>query len=471
MIRFVKSKWHWCFLALFVAGNASAQKEYRISVQDAVTLALKNTTELKNLRIDSLKQRAQNSEIAGSALPQVSGAAQIGHYLTLPKILFPDAGETGVYSVLNKEGVRDGNGNPIAPKQSFAVREFSFVQPWNLQAGVTLSQLLFQPDVFVALLARKTLVEFTGHNIRVAEDKVREQVYKAYYQVLIAEMQLEVLKKTLQRFEKLVADQQQLYKNGFIEKLDIDKSTVALNNLHATETQLKNMIELGYAALKFALGLSQSDTILLTDVLNENSIKDQLITDEQQVYNNRSEMKLLNTAQKLGKIDLKRYRLGYLPTLAFAYQFQQQGQMNKNFSAFTGKNWFWFNSNLIGLNLNVPLFDGMQRKYKIQQARYNLEKTNNSIEQFKRGVDLEVQLANINLRNALLNMESQSKNLALAEQVYQTTRKKYEQGLGNTFELLQTDSELQRAQGNYYEALYNAVLSRINYLKATGKLQ
>jgi len=54
--------------------------------------------------------------------------------------------------------------------------------------------------------------------------------------------------------------------------------------------------------------------------------------------------------------------------------------------------------------------------------------------------------------------------------VYNTTKKKYEQGVGSSFEVLQADTELQRAQGNYFDALYNAVIARINYFKAVGQL-
>jgi len=462
----------WLVFALLLLGfqSTQAQTEYRLNVKEAVGLALKNVTDIKNLRIDSLKQEAQNKEIVGSALPQVSGSAQVAHYLTLPKILFPSAGRTDIYSVLNEEGVKDGQGTLIEKKQEFTVQEFSFVQPWSVTAGVSLNQLLFQPDVFVGLIARKTSIEYAKENIKVQEEKTREQVQKAYYQVLIAEQQLGVLQQSLQRFQKLLSDQEQLFKNGFIEKLDIDKTTVSFNNTKSSGTQLKNVIELGYAALKFSMGLNQSDKIVLTEKLTTQTVKENILDDGSFNYNNRSEVRLLNTVQKLQELDIRRHKLGYAPTLAFFYQFQQQGQSNKNYSAMTGSNWFWFNSNLIGLNLSVPIFDGFQRKHKIHQAQYTLEKTVNTMENVKRAIDLEKTSSQINLRNAIINMDAQQKNLELAERVYNTTKKKYEQGVGSSFEVLQADTEFQRAQGNYYDALYNAVVARISYFKAIGQL-
>lgn len=470
MKKQVRNKWLLAAMLLLGFQFTNAQTEYRLSVKEAVDLALKNVAEIKNLRIDSIKQLAQNKEIVGSALPQVTGSAQVAHYLTLPKVLFPSAGKSDVYAVLNQEGVKDGQGNTIPAKQEFTVQEFSFVQPWSVTAGIGLNQLLFQPDVFVGIIARKTSMEYAAENIKVQEDKTREQVQKAYYQVLIAEQQLKVLQQSLQRFQKLLSDQEQLFKNGFIEKLDIDKTTVSFNNTKSTETQLKNIIELGYASLKFGMGLNQNDQIVLTDQLTVASVKENILDDGTVNYNNRSEVRLLNTVQKLQALDVRRNKLGYAPTLAFFYQFQQQGQLNKNFSAFTGQNWFWFNSNLIGLNLSVPIFDGFQRKYKIQQSKYTLDKTTNTIESVKKAIDFEQTAAKINLRNAILNMDAQQKNLELAERVYNTTKKKYEQGVGSSFEILQADTELQRAQGSYFDALYNAVVAKISYLKAIGKL-
>ncbi len=432
--------------ALLLLGfqSTQAQTEYRLNVKEAVGLALNNVADVKNLRIDSLKQEAQNKEILGSALPQVKGDGQISHYLTAPQVLFPFNG---------------------------SLQKVSFAQPWTVTGGVSVNQLLFQPDVFVGLIARKTSIEYAKENIKVQEEKTSEQVQKAYYQVLIAEQQLEVLQQSLKRFEKLQSDQEQLFKNGFIEKLDIDKTTVSFNNTKSTETQLKNTIELGYAALKFAMGLNQSDKIVLTEKLTTQTVKENILDDGGFNYNNRSEIRLLSTVQKLQELDIRRHKLGYAPTLAFFYQFQEQGQrLNKTYAAMSPQNWFWFNSNLIGLNLSVPIFDGFQRKYKIQQAQYTLDKTVNTMENAKKGIDLEKTSAQTNLRNAILSMDVQQKNLELAERVYNTTKKKYEQGVGSSFEVLQADTEFQRAQGNYFDALYNAVVARISYFKAIGQL-
>jgi outer membrane protein len=67
-------------------------------------------------------------------------------------------------------------------------------------------------------------------------------------------------------------------------------------------------------------------------------------------------------------------------------------------------------------------------------------------------------------------MDEQTKNMQLAEQVYNQTKLKYDQGLGSNLEVKNAETELISAQNNYFTALYDAIIARIDYLKAVGKL-
>lgn len=457
-------------VVLLLAGlPVVAQQRYEITASEAVDIAFKNVTELKNARLDKQIAHAKNKEITGMAYPQVSATLQGNHYLTLPLIQFPDATEVSIYDVLRREGVRDASGNPITAEGQFNVRSFSFFSPWNINMGATVQQLLFEPQVFVGLQARKALIESSDLQIKVAEDKVREAVYKSYYAVLITEKQLWFIQESRKRLEKLTHDMEVMFKNGFAEKLDIDKTTVSLNNTLAAENQLKNGIVIGYAVLKMTMGLPQADTLVLRDTLTPAQVKEGLLS-ETFSYEDRNEIKLLNKAKELQTYDIKRHRLSYFPTVAAFYGFQETGQRSSAAMAANGKPWFWYNTNQIGLSINIPLFDGFQKKYRIQQSKFTLEKIENNLEQAKNGIDLERTIARNTLTNAILNMDVQEKNMQLAESVYNTEKKKYEAGLGSSFSILQSDTELQQAQANYFKALYDAMIARISYLRSLGKL-
>ena len=333
--------------------------------------------------------------------------------------------------------------------------------------GATLQQLLFQPDVFVGLQARKTALDYNQSLIDQTKDKIKDSAYKRYYAILIAQKQLFYLNESTKRLEKLYHDDSIMFKNGFAERLDLDKVQVQLNNLKTTQSMVESAVTLSYAALKFALGIPQKDTVVLKDDLTVESLKEGIL-DESFKYEDRVEIRTLTHLQNLQKLDIQRNKIGYLPTVALAANYSVNG-MGQKF--ITDNSTSWFKSAYIGLNIDVPIFSGFQRKYKITESQLNLEKVNNNIENVKQAIDFEQVATKENLKTALTNLDIQERNLDLAQKVYNATKLKFEQGLGSSFEVLQADTDYQTAQSNYFNALYNATVAKISYQHSLGKLQ
>jgi outer membrane protein TolC len=463
--------WGLLMVAFLLLGfnKSIAQKSYKLTAKQAVDLALKNVTDLKNLAIDRELQISKNKEYIAQAFPQVSGSISTQHFFSIPVTLLPDFISPSVYQVLVDNGVRNGAGTPISkPNQAPQFFPAQFGVPWQSSAGFQFQQLLFQPDLFVAISARKVAVEFTEANIRVMEDSVKSNVYRSYYSVLIAEKRKQYLEASIKRLQKLKLDQEKLYKNGFAERLDIDKTQVSLNNLTSTNNQIERLIEIGYASLKFSMAIEQKDTLVLTDALSEESVKKDLLEMTNFKYPDRDEIQLLNVVEQLQKLDIKRNKLSYLPTIATYWNYSRNA-LGQKFNLFNFED-PWFKTSVWGINMSVPIFDAGQKGQRIRQTKLNLEKTSNTIENLQRAIDLQLTASSILFKNALLTLDVQDQNVALAEKVYNTTLKKYEQGLGSSFELLQTETELENAQSNYFQALYDAVTSKIAYTKALGKL-
>ena len=451
--------------------NMEAQQQpqiYQITAKDAIDIAFKNLADLKNARLDYKMAEARNKEFTGLALPQITGSAQGNHYLTLPLIQFPDGSEIQIYDVLKQEGVKDGSGNPITKTGEFNYRNFSFITPWNMNAGISVNQLLFEPQVFVGLQARDELLVNSDLQLKVTEEKVKETVYRNYYGVLIAQKQLGYVVESIKRLEKLENDQKETFKNGFVERLDIDKTTVNLNNTKTSEIQLRNAVNNGVAVLKMNLGLIQADSLILKDTLSSDGIRQGILEDDFS-FENRNEVKLLNSAIKLQNYDIRRHKLSYFPTVSAFYNFQENGQRQGG-DAGGSQPWFWYNTNLVGINVSVPIFDGFQKKNRIRQSKFTLEKVQNTLDMTKKAIDMEKTVARNSLINAIVAMDAQEKNMELAVKVYNSVKTKYEQGVGSSFESLQADTDLQQAQSNYFRAMYEAALAKINYLKALGRL-
>jgi outer membrane protein TolC len=347
------------------------------------------------------------------------------------------------------------------------LQAISFQQPWNLNVGASVQQLLFQPDVFVGLQARQAALDLSAAVIEQTKEKIKDSAYKRYYAILIAQKQSYFLAEGVKRLEKLYHDDSIMYVNGFAERLDLDRVQVQLNNLKTTQSIVQSSILLSYAALKFSIGIPQQDTVVLKEELTADIIK-QDILDESFRYEDRAEIKTLNLTKQLQELEVRRNKLGYLPTVALTGSYGVTGQGQK---FFTSDDTRWLKSSYIGLNVNIPIFDGFQRKYKTQQAQYNVEKAENTITNVKQAIDFEQVITKEVLKNSLLNLDIQERNLALAEKVYDATKLKFEQGLGSSFEVLQADTDYQTAQSNYFNALYNATIAKISYQYSLGKLQ
>ena len=446
---------------LLITVGVTAQQRYELTVKEAVELAYKNVIEIKNAELDYRIQEARNKEIIGSALPQLNGNIGALYYVKLPQVLFPQS-DASVYNVLKDQNLIP---QATAIPQPVLV-PFSFQQPWNLALGSTVQQLLFQPDVFVGLQARKASLNFSSALIDQTKEVVKDSAYRRYYAILIAERQLQFLDSSIKRLEKLYRDDSIMFKNGFAERLDLDRVQVQLNNLKTNRNIVANGVNISYAGIKFAIGISQADTVVLKDEISNQNIKEGLLESGFK-YEDRAEIRTLQLGKELQQLDVRRNKLAALPTASLAGNYSANGQ-GQQFVTSNQTNWLKAAS--IGVNISVPIFDGFQRKYRTRQAQLRVDKIDNNITNVKQVIDFQQTASVQSLKISLDNLDVQERNQQLAERVYNTTKFKFEQGLGSSFEVLQADTDFQTAQFNYFNALYNAVIARISYQASLGKL-
>ncbi len=446
--------------------SAQNQKVNEFSAQQAVEYAMKNAVQVRNAILDLKIQKQVNKEVMAAALPRISGSSSVNHFPNVAVQSFPNFIAQATYGVLEHEGVKDGNGNPIISPGDFGFVQAKFGTSYNANAGIDVSQLLFDGQVFIGLQARRSTLTFSQNQLEITKEMIKVNVLKIYYQLVVGEKQLTSIEANISRFEKLLADTKEIYKNGFAEKLDVDKVSVQLNNLKTEKIKIRNQLDAGNDGLKFLLNLPQNDQLILTDSISPELIKEDVLTDTFN-YSDRKEYQLLLTAKKLGQYNVKRYQLSNLPTLAAYGNYYTTAQRNE-FNFFNDGH--WFASSLIGVKLSMPLFEGFAKKSRVDKAKLELEKTNNSLENLKASIDYDVAQSKLKITASLVTVDNQLGNMELAEKVYNTTKLKYEQGLGSNQEIYNAQTELKVAQNNYYGALYDAIIAKIDFLKAIGKL-
>jgi outer membrane protein len=428
-----------------MAVTAKAQQKNKFSVKQCVEYAVKNSAQVKNALLDIKIQEQTNKEFTALAYPQLNASVTVNDFLEIPTNLIPAQFFGG------------------APGTFAAVK---FGTKYNATGGFDASQILFDGQVFVGLQARTAAINLAQKNTEVTEEGIKVNIDKIYYQLVVGNKQMASLDANIDRFQKLQHDVTEMYKNGFAEKLDIDKVTVQLTNLLTEKQKVENALKAGNAALKFLMAMPQKDELLLTDTLSDEELK-QGIIDNGFNYNDRKEIQMLDIVKKLNEYNVRRYKLSYIPTVVAFGSYSKNAQ-RPTFDFFGKGN--WFTTSLVGIKIQASLFDGFAKRSRVNKAKLELQKTNNNIEQFKQLIDNDVEQAQIKMKTALLTMDAQKKNIDLAEKVYNTSKKKFEQGLGSNQEIYNAQTELKVAQTNYYSAIYDAITAKIDWLKATGKL-
>jgi outer membrane protein TolC len=184
-------------------------------------------------------------------------------------------------------------------------------------------------------------------------------------------------------------------------------------------------------------------------------------------YVDRPDFQLLQVNRQLNEFDVKRYKKMYIPTANLTAAYAQNQYTN---TFYLGEKNSWFPSSYVGLSINVPIFDGFYKAANISQAKLKLQQTENKMDDLKIRIDNDVRQAQLRFTAALASLDFQKKNLDLSQRVYDQTRKKYEQGLGSNTEITTALSDQTTAQANYFNALYNAIIARVDYRTAIGKL-
>lgn len=437
---------------MLVSNLAGAQEVVRLSMAECMDYAMKHNNSVRNAAIDVLIQDAQNRQTLSASRPHINSKAEID-YLNVPQKSFMDA----------------KNFSPTAPDGQIAAIAFSL--PYTASVGVTASQLLFDGAVFIALKARRSVLELAKSNEKATQESIRYNVFKAYNSLVIAYRQFEIVKNSLGFARSLERDLEITRKNGFAEKIDVERTSVQVNNLATDSIRIANLLTVSEDVLKFQMGLGMDKSIVLTDTALEQHKNDALaLLAEDKSYERIPEYNIASTALRLNEYNLKRYKYSALPTVNVFWGTGVNYGSKKFEEVFTKLYNYEYNS-AFGLQINLPIYNGGLRLQQVRESQLNIEKSNNNISLIKESIDFQVAISRTTLRNALLQVQSQKRNMELADDVLDLAQKKFKAGVGSNMEITQAQTDQLRAQNGYFSALLDVTNAEADLRKALGLLK
>ncbi|MBO6517359.1 MAG: TolC family protein [Bacteroidia bacterium] len=444
-----------CFWALTTFGQTQ-----KLTLDDAIDYALKHNAEIQNasLAVEGSKQEVKS--IVATGLPQLSVNGNFTHNVQIASQQLPDFISPAVYGVLINEGLLGPDRFQAGQPQTVA-----FGAPSSLTAMANLNQLVFDGTYFLGLKAAKEYVhlsELIQENTAITEV---ENVKKAFYAALITGQNSDLLQQSLVSLEKTYNETQEMYEAGFVEKLDVDRLAFAKANL---ETEINNIAlqkQILMHMLKVAMGMDVTTELELVGDISEPS----LVNANGYSLDNRIETKLLKQQLIMDSLNVKRYKVGYLPSLRLTATYQQNSFAEE--AEFKGLGNTWNPGTSYGFNLSIPIFDGFYKKAKIAQAKIDLDKDKNTFINTQNQLRFQVEQAKLNVEMKRQNLANQRHNRSLAKNIYEISKIKFEEGVGSSFELIQAETDKTQAEISYSNALYELIVANIDLQRALGTSQ
>ncbi len=436
---------------LLFTGLCSAQQTkdstHNFSIQQSIKYALDHQGNVVNARFEVDKASAKVKEIVGIGLPQISASGNIQDFLKIPTTLIPAQFFGG-------------------PSGEFIPLKFG--TQYNTTGEIDASQLLFDGTYIVGLEASRTYKELSQKSLTQTSIQTVSMVTKAYYTVLVNHWRLQMVGADANRLKKLMDETEAMYKSGFTEKLDWERIKVNYNNLKTQQLNIGKLVNLSMKLLKFQMGMQQNDSLALTDSLKSIPIIANLDKDTAFNPENRIEYSLAESQLRANQLFLQKDQFSNLPSLALygSASYTGPGAKLEIFSASQS----WYPTVIVGLKLNVPIFSGLQRMYRIQQDKIGVKESEVMLGTLKQSISLDIANSSTNLDNALADLINQQENMDLAQNVEHDSKIKYEAGTGSNLEVVDAETSLTEAESNYYSALFNALVAKVDYEQAKGTL-
>jgi outer membrane protein len=448
MKRIIKFKGIIFLITFFTTSYFPLYAQKSLTLKECIKYSLSNNSNIKiaNYNVDISQKKIV--EQVGNYLPQINASGSLDDNLKLSTQLLP----------AEMMGGAPGTFTPV-----------TFGNKYNLSGGVQLTQKLYDPTYIYGIKSAKINKKISSQTLQKTNEQTVFNISLVYYQTLVIQMQINVLKSTLTASEQSLKSIELKYKNGMAKKIDVDKIRVSFNNTKSQLEQAESSYSQSLNTLKYNMGMPVDSIMALADTtinISNYLLKNDTVHKLQ--MENIIDYQLRKTNVSLMQTDKKTKVAAFMPVLSF-YGNYNYNAMRQEFNFFNADK-DWYPSSAIGLKLTIPIFDGLQRNSKVAQSELNIKIAKENLLLSEQSIKVDISNYEIQYKNALDNINREKENLDLAESVYKNTQLEYQQGSGSTLDLIQSESSYMVAQNTYFNKLLNLYIARIELEKTKGNL-
>ncbi|WKK65790.1 TolC family protein [Lutimonas zeaxanthinifaciens] len=428
------------FFLICVTYTSQAQEAYSFSLDEAIQYALKNNYTVRNASLDIDAAEKQKWEATSFGLPQVDAGIDYQNWIKQQVSFIPSeiiGGEPGEFT-------------PVV----FGTKQ-------NMNATVTVNQLIFDGSYLVGLQSAKTFLMISNLAKEKTDQTIREAVINAYGNVLVAQETLAILYKNKEVLEKNLNETRILLQNGFTEEQDFEQQQITLLNIENEINRSSRLETISKQALNITMGIPIETEVELTENLENLAIKstDMQMLSQEFDLENHVDFRIADNQVLSDELLVKYEKSKSIPSInAFVnYSTFQYGDE----IAFQDFDENWFDSSLFGISMKIPVFSSLQRSSRTQQAKINLMQSEIEKYEISENLKLQVSTAKNKYQFSLDQFQTSKKNLALAERIAEKEQIKFFEGLSSSIDLTNTQNQLFGSQQDYIQSILEIIQSKV----------
>jgi len=425
-----------------VLSYAQAPAERVITLKECLKLSIENSPRLKINTLEQTKLKYRYRETVGTGLPHINVTGGFDDYVNLPTQLIP--------------GEFFGRPGEMIPVQ--------FGTTYNLSGALDIRQIIYNQTYLVGMRMAKLAMDQNRLESERGRTEVVFEVAQSFYFAQISLKQIGNQKENLKKLEKAEQIARSQYENGLIKKVDLDRIVVNKLNVQTEIDRLQVMYDQQLNMQRYFMGLDLNQPIAFPDTVMaaglDLNVKPDLST--------HIDIRMIEKQKQLAATNVKMNQSEYFPSVNLIGSVNYLNQSNTYYVF--GKSTDWFNTSLIGVRLNVPVFSGLQKRNRVNQSKVELDQLHVTEDNTLRILNVTAKDAANRLVNAINDELRQRQNMSLAERVYTISQEQYQKGVISLTDLLNAESGLSDAQTNHSLALVQMKIAELEYRKANGTL-
>ena len=452
-------------LALGLMVPASAKVYTR---DEAIKTAMENSSDIKSAEEDLVSANSQVDAGYGNAYPSIDLSANVTRIFGLDDVkLGTPMADAAKDSTL---GANKFDKERVAPALDKMINGMSTQgYRWQSSVGLTLTQVLYAAGkVGTAIDIAKAYKHLQEVNLENTKSNVRYEVDNAFDQLIYLDSSIAIVDESMKITQDNIDFVEQGVKSGLATELDFARVQLAMEALKVDRKTLEDKRLLAKNALLNTMGLDWDNDVQFNGELRTpDSNLPYPDTSMANVKQRRRELVMLQATETMKEKNIEIEEGGYKPTIALVGGLKYANNQNK-ITEWDAPKWDKLNK-YVSLNLSMNLFNGMQTKEAVVQAKSSLRSTQIQKETAERGFRVQIESCAQTLASAERNLEVLKNNIDLAQRIYDMTDAAFRNGMETQLNLLTANMDLRKAKLNYLQGILNWNTAYNALLQATGE--